>query len=156
MPIIEHSAGFIIYRHPANGGEIEYLVLDYGRHWDFVKGHVEKGEDDLTAALRELREETGLQSVRVNPDFRHQITYYFRERKKGLIRKSVMFFLAETDAANSDIVLSHEHQAFEFLPFAAAVKRVTFANARQVLRLANDQLSMPRLNDTLSSAPVKS
>src|SRR5579864_3602586 len=155
MPIIERSAGFIIHRHARNG-DIEFLVLNYGRHWDFVKGHVEKGEDDLTAALRELREETGITSVRVHPEFRHQITYYFRDRKKGLVRKTVVFFLGQMDAANGAIVLSDEHEGFEFLPFAAAVKRVTFANARQVLRLANEQLSAPLGNDTMSSAPAKS
>jgi len=45
----ERSAGFVIFRCPPLSSH-EYLLLDYGRHWDFAKGHVEEGEDDLAAA----------------------------------------------------------------------------------------------------------
>jgi len=50
----------------------------------------------------------------------------------------VVFFLAETGVSDADVVLSHEHVAFAFLPYEEAVKRVTFAGARQVLRAAHD------------------
>jgi len=136
----ERSAGFVIFRCPPLSSH-EYLLLDYGRHWDFAKGHVEEGEDDLAAATRELREETGISDVEAIPAFQHEITYFFRDRKKGLIRKKVVFFLGQTRAADRDIVLSHEHEAFEFLPYDAAIKRVTFPNARRVLELAEQTLN---------------
>ena len=142
MAVHERSAGFIVYHvRPGDGpaaGRAAYLVLDYGRHWDFAKGHVEKGEDDLTAATRELAEETGIAGVRVADGFRHEITYFFRHKSKGLIRKTVVFFLVE--AASDAVRLSHEHVGYAFLPIDEAVKRVTFANAKQVLRLAHEHL----------------
>jgi len=134
----ERSAGFIAY-HVAPSGGIEYLTLNYGRHWDFPKGHVESGEDDLAAAIRELREETGLTDPRVVPGFRHEIVYYFRDRRKGLIRKTVVFFLAEM--SGRDVALSHEHVGFEFLPFEQALKRVTYPTAKAVLKAAHEHLS---------------
>lgn len=136
----ERSAGFVLYRLSA-GGVREYLLLDYGRHWDFPKGHLEKGEDDFAAARRELREETGITDARTDPDFRHEITYFFRDRRKGLIRKTVVFFLGQTSAADADVVLSHEHEGFIFVPFEAAMRQTTYANARQVLRLAEEKLA---------------
>jgi bis(5'-nucleosidyl)-tetraphosphatase len=136
----ERSAGFVIFRTAA-GGSREYLLLDYGRHWDFAKCHVEKGEDDLAAALRELQEETGLTDPRVVDGFEHEVAYFFRDRKKGLVRKTVVFFLGETYAADAEVALSHEHEAFVFLPFETAVTRITFPTARQVLRLAEETLA---------------
>ena len=77
------SAGVLVYRIPPRKKVPEFLLLDYGRFWDYPKGHVEKGEDDKTAALRELTEETGIEEVELHDGFRHEITYFFRDRKKG-------------------------------------------------------------------------
>jgi 8-oxo-dGTP pyrophosphatase MutT (NUDIX family) len=138
----ERSAGVVLFRAnpgaaPA-GGRV-FLLLDYGRYWDYPKGHVEKGEDDLTAALRELQEETGIADARVLPDFRHEITYFFRDRKKGLIRKTVVFFLAQTDS--TDVTLSHEHVGSAFLAFDEALARLSYPNAKGILQAAQDHLT---------------
>jgi len=139
----ERSAGFICFRRRGNDvpGNIEYLLLDYGRHWEYAKGHVNRGESDLDAAVRELREETGITDVHVVEGFRHELVYFFRDRRKGLIRKTVVFFLAETSVGDDEVLLSEEHIAFAFLPYEEAVKRVTFAGARQVLRAAHERLT---------------
>jgi 8-oxo-dGTP pyrophosphatase MutT (NUDIX family) len=131
---VERSAGFLIYRQPTGSAEPEFLLLDYGRHWDYPKGHVEEGEDDLNAALRELEEETGITKVKVEDGFDHEMTYFFRKPRKGLVKKTVIFFLGRTDAKK--VKLSDEHVAAEFLPFAAALKRVTYPNARKALKSA--------------------
>jgi 8-oxo-dGTP pyrophosphatase MutT (NUDIX family) len=138
----ERSAGFITYhggRSP--GDEVEYLLLDYGRYWDFPKGHVDGGEDDLAAALRELHEETGIAptDARVVPGFRREISYFFRDRGKGLVHKTVVFFLAEV--MTRDVTLSEEHVAHEFLSYPAAAKRATYASAKELLRLAHEHLT---------------
>ena len=136
----ERSAGVVLFRADpdAPGGRV-FLLLDYGRYWDYAKGHVEPGEDDLTAALRELREETGIADATVLPDFRHDLTYFFRDRKKGLIRKTVTFFLASTRA--TEVTLSHEHVGYAFLPFDDALARLNYPNAKATLQTANDHLS---------------
>jgi bis(5'-nucleosidyl)-tetraphosphatase len=143
MAVHERSAGFIVFLvAPGDGPPADrarYLLLDYGKHWDFAKGHVEAGESDLQAAHRELAEETGLTAARVVPGFAHEITYFFRHKSRGLIRKSVVFFLAEVPAGDP-VTLSHEHKAFAFEPFDVALKRTTFATAKQVLRAADEHL----------------
>ena len=132
MPVrLERSAGVLLYRDRADP---QFLLLDYGKHWDYAKGHVEEGEDDLTAAKRELAEETGITDATFEPDFRHEMTYFFRHKKKGLVKKTVVFFLAETTA--TEFTLSHEHVGAEFLSYEPALKRVTYDNAKEALRAA--------------------
>jgi 8-oxo-dGTP pyrophosphatase MutT (NUDIX family) len=136
MPLtIERSAGFIVYVDPdAEHAERLYLLLDYGKHWDYAKGHVEKSEDDLTAAIRELEEETGIDDAEPITGFSHELQYFFRHPKRGLIKKTVIFFLAR--ARDTHVEVSHEHETYAWLPLPQALKRLTFPNARKALELA--------------------
>src|SRR5882757_4202225 len=110
MPKRERSAGVIVFKSAPAPDERHYLLLDYGKHWDFPKGHVEKGEELTQTALRELEEETGIKDVQLVPGFSHEIEYFFRNRRKELIQKSVWFCLARTDTAN--VRLSDEHVGY--------------------------------------------
>jgi 8-oxo-dGTP pyrophosphatase MutT (NUDIX family) len=134
----ERSAGIILFHQPRANAPREYLLLDYGKHWDYAKGHVDENESDLEAALRELAEETGITSVELVPGFLREIVYFYRHPRRGLIRKEVIFFLGR--AESKEVALSHEHVGHEFLPFEDAVKRVTYATARQLLRDAHEHL----------------
>jgi 8-oxo-dGTP pyrophosphatase MutT (NUDIX family) len=128
----ERSAGFIIFRKDKEG-QRRYLVLDYGRFWDYPKGHVEKGEDDLTAAMRELHEETGIREATQIPSFSHELKYFFR-KGETLIRKTVVFFLAESHTKK--VKLSREHAGFEWLAIDEALERVTYPSSRKVMEEA--------------------
>ena len=63
------------------------------------------------------------------------MTYFFRHRKKGPIRKTVVFFLGRT-TRDAEIRLSDEHEGGEFLPYEKALERVTYDNAKAALREA--------------------
>jgi len=134
----ERSAGFIIFHVEPGEGVIadrtRFLLLDYGRFWDFPKGHVEAGETDLQAARRELQEETGLHDIEVVEGFTREITYFFRHSRRGLIRKTVVFFAARSNS--KQVTLSSEHAGHAWLFLADAIKRATYASAREVLKQA--------------------
>jgi bis(5'-nucleosidyl)-tetraphosphatase len=146
MTKFERSAGVIVYRVEA--GKRLYLLLDYGKHWEYPKGHIENGEDEKAAALRELAEETGISDARLSDEFRRQINYFFRDKHKNLIRKEVVFFVAETET--SEVKLSHEHVDYDFLPLEDAKRKLSFKSSRQLLEAADaylnngDELSRPR------------
>lgn len=126
----EISAGVILVR---NNPRREYLLLDYGSHWDFPKGHIEPGEDPQTTAARELQEETGIRDARIVPGFKESMRYFYRKAGEGML-KVVIFFLAETPTG--EVTLSHEHSGYVWLPYEDALKRLTFKNARDLLAKA--------------------
>ncbi len=137
---LERSAGVIVFRKP-EGGEKLYLLLDYGRYWDFPKGHIEAGEDERAAALRELSEETGISDVELQDDFRHEIVYFFRPPGLGLVRKTVVFFVAEVEG--EDVKISHEHVGHEWLKGEEALARVKYPTAKEVMRAVLNHLEGP-------------
>lgn len=122
-----HSAGIIVYY--SNQDNKEYLLLHYpSGHWEFPKGKLEEGETQEQAAIRELKEETGLE-VSLKPDFHETITYFFKGFDGQPIAKTVYFFIGEV--MSKQITLSHEHQGYAWLLYDDALKRLTYDNAKK-------------------------
>ena len=131
----ESSAGIVVYYHDKDTNTVQYLLLHYpGGHWGFPKGKVEKGENLRDAAMREVKEETGLEAKPVG-NFSQSITYYFRDRDGSTVDKEVTFFVAEVTV--KEVTLSEEHQDYVWLPIADALEKLTYNNSRQLLRMAN-------------------
>jgi 8-oxo-dGTP pyrophosphatase MutT (NUDIX family) len=96
--------------------------------WEPVHGHIEAGEEPQDAAVREVREETGLPIerlyvVRVQP---------FYLRKTRAVQMAIVFaaFVAEP----AEIVVAGEHQAHEWLSVDEALERYGFPGERASLR----------------------
>lgn len=139
MAIREISAGFIIYRRTKDG--IRYLLLYHGgNYWNFPKGKIEAGERSFRAALRELKEETGLHKTDLvfRERFRTTDKYIF-SRGKEKIFKIVIFYLAES--RRNDIRLSHEHDGYGWFLHRDAARVIKFKNLRAILKEANDLLT---------------
>ena len=72
----EKSCGAIVFRK--FHGNIELLLIKHanGGHWSFPKGHVEAGETEVETAIREIREETGIE-VMIDPTDVYKRQEYF-------------------------------------------------------------------------------
>lgn len=131
----ESSAGAIVYYINSKTKKISYLILHYNdNHWDFPKGKIESGETKRQAALREIKEETGLDVV-LNTDFEQSLSYFFKNKEGNLISKDVTFYVAQ--APTQEVTLSPEHIYFNWHEFNDALKKLTFNNARQLLQMAH-------------------
>lgn len=133
----EYSAGLVLFYQEQNNRE--YLILHYtAGHWDFPKGHIEEGESKHQAALRELKEETGLEAT-ILEGFEDSFSYWHRFPKtQELAHKTVYFFIAQ--ATSKEVVLSHEHIGYAWLPFQKACEQLTYENAQELLKKADEFL----------------
>ena len=137
---LETSAGGVVVRMaPADGGYARPLFLiirDSYDNWGFPKGHVEDGERPEAAALREVIEETGIESLTLRSSI-DTIDWYFRFRGR-LIHKVCHFFLMVTDLTDTSPQRSEGITACRWEPYEDAAQLVSYANARDVLRRANE------------------
>lgn len=135
MPKIR-SAGSVIYR--IEKGKPNFLLLKYGwGHWGFPKGKIENGESAKEAAIREIKEETGLISFRFVNGFKESIEYSYI-RKMETNHKEVVYFLAETE--KREVKTSYEHSEHKWLRSDEAMNRLTFENDKEILRKANKMI----------------
>lgn len=122
-------------RAPEAGGGTAWRVLAVQRSldtrcptaWETVHGRIEPGERPEEAAVREVREETGLEverlyNVTVQPFYLHRF---------GMVQLAVVFavFVAEP----GEVTLGAEHQAYEWLPVADARARFVWPREREAL-----------------------
>ena len=135
--IEETSAGIVLFRK--EGSKILFLLLHYpSGHWDFVKGKMEDGESTHETAIREAREETGITDITFLENFEEWIKYDF-QYKGELVRKKVVFFLAETKT--KEIIISNEHLDYTWMDYNTSMEKTTFDNAKTVLTRAQTLLA---------------
>ncbi len=140
----EVSAGGLIWRRKPRGGFEVVLVRPAGKeYWVLPKGHVEKGESVAQAALREVREETGLTAADAKPLGDISYIFSFHENPGApLMRvfKSVHFFLmklkdGDTSAHDAEI------DQVAWLDLDEAVRTASFENERQLISKAAAMLA---------------
>lgn len=143
----ETSVGAVLYYVGPNG--IRYLLLKYPHgHWDFVKGHVERGETEKQTLVREAEEEVSIpeDQLVVRDGFRERVGFSYRAKgteydkrvKNGngiFVVKKVFYYIARSK--QTSVALSHEHIGHEWLPYETALERITFENSKNILRKAN-------------------
>lgn len=128
--LVEAAGGVVVNGHD------EILMIYRNNRWDLPKGHVEAGEGFITAAVREVEEETGLRNVVAGEPI--VTTYHFYPLNGEWILKRTWWF-AMSGGEGEPVPQSEEGiTRVEWVP----VSRVpdcasqSFASVRQVLRLA--------------------
>ncbi|KAL3097446.1 hypothetical protein niasHS_003894 [Heterodera schachtii] len=134
------AAGFLIYRKNT-AGQIEYLLLQVSYepfHWTPPKGHVDPGEDEWTAAIRETMEEAGIDvnKLRIHKEFMYEMRYLSKSTKYGEEQKKVTYWLAESTDPEVKVMLSDEHQNWKWAELKSALELAKFDEMKKLLNKA--------------------
>ena len=127
---IERSCGAVVFT--VVDGEHRFVIIQslegtYG----FPKGHMKKYETERQTAVREIKEETGL-DVKILPGFR-QITDYIIPGNGHL--KKVVYFLARYDEQTPECQ-PEEIKSISLMSYEEALKVLQYRNSKDVLHRA--------------------
>jgi 8-oxo-dGTP diphosphatase len=121
------AAGAVVTRAGSNGTEYLLVHRGYRQDWTFPKGKVDPGEHVLTAAVREVREETGF-AIELGIPLPTQ-TY----KVEGKLKDS-KYWLGNLLAG--EFVANDEVDEIAWLSFDEAAKRLTYEHDLDVLNAA--------------------
>lgn len=132
--IFEKSCGGVVYRR--HHGNIEILLVKHlnSGHWSFPKGHVESDETEEQTALREIKEETGIDVI---PDTSFRETVSFSPKKDTI--KEVVYFLCR---ARHYTVIPQPDEISE-------AKWVDIGYASSVLTYENDKVIISKVRHAI-------
>lgn len=133
MTVEATSAGAILFRDTRD--RREYLLLkSRPGDWEFPKGGVEGNEELQQTAIREVKEEAGIDEFRLIDGFRDEYDYVF-EANGTRIHKTVHLFIAKSFEASAE--LSNEHSDLQWRDFEQAKNTITQDGPREILEDAH-------------------
>ena len=122
----EKSCGCIII----NDNKVLLVYEKRGNFWGFPKGHVEKGETEIETALREVKEEVGL-DVKINENKRYFLNYQINNE----IDKTTILYLAKP--LNTIVSMQEtEIENYKWCSFDEAINVLTFDSSKELLKNA--------------------
>jgi len=125
------AAGTLLYTY--RSGRLEVALIHRPKHddWTFPKGKLEPGEHVLTAAVREVTEETGIRPV-LGPPLA-TVRYRVEDRPKR-----VDYWAARVDSPQAAFVPNEEVDALEWLAVPEATSRLTYPHDVRLLEHLGD------------------
>ena len=127
----EKSCGCIILKNKK-----VLLVYEKNRNfWGFPKGHMENGETEIETALREVKEEVGL-DVEIDKERRYTLNYIIRDE----IDKTTVLYIAK--AKNDEIIMQeNEIENIRWCSFEEALNILTFDNWKEMFKKVINDLN---------------
>jgi 8-oxo-dGTP pyrophosphatase MutT (NUDIX family) len=143
LPVVpQFSAGGVAFRHTKERGiEVALIAVGESRRWQLPKGTIERDESPEAAALREVREEAGVETELVEPI--EEIEYWYVGDSRGRrarFHKKVHFYLMRYLAGD---VADHDQEVQEsrWFEIDEAIERLAFKNEQNVVVAAKARIA---------------
>ncbi len=138
----ETTSGGVIFRRNPKSSELEILLIkDAKNRWTIPKGHVEEGEEPKDTAEREIREETGLQQMRVR-DWLGKVNFRYR-RNHTLVLMTMHIYLVQGQGNTERLHPEDWLSDIQWLPAAEAVDKIAYEDISKLMLLG-----MKKIRDT--------
>ena len=132
------SAGGVVYRKKVTGVEVAIIKVGPIVRWQLPKGIVDEGETPEQAAIREVREETGL-NAKIESTLETIEYWYVSGGKTGKVRyhKFVHFYLMKYTSGKTD---DHDNEVLEarWVPIVDAIRMLSFKSERELVEKAKE------------------
>lgn len=131
---LQFSAGGAVYRRTGSRIEVVILTRGDGKVFCLPKGKIEKPETPQRAAIREIKEETGLTGT-IEKELGRIKYRFYSDEEKAEVHKTVTFFLVKYESGDTS---DHDTDAEEarWLPIDEALKIMTYPSERQIVEKA--------------------
>lgn len=137
---LQFSAGGVAFRNREGRIQVALISVGSDNRWQLPKGLVDKGESTENAALREVREETGIDAViteRID-----KVEYWYVSKEEGnpvRYHKFVYFYLLRYSSGD---VRDHDQEVNEarWFDIDDAINKLAFKNEKKIMEKAKEMI----------------
>ncbi len=134
----EPTAGGIVYRKNSKQNVEILLIQDAKNRWTIPKGHIEEGEQAKETAAREIREETGLEKLRVL-NWLGKINFRYR-RQQSLVLMTTEIFLVEAQGDTNKLKPEDWMNGIQWFPAQEALDKIEYEDIGKIILLGLNRI----------------